>query len=224
MEEFVSRAIGNKSCSGSTSGSQDPALDFIGKSLTGDTDYPADACARIVHGGAQINTIQVNTAITGSPTCTLGAVTATTGNFSGTVTASEVTAGGITLTSRKAFDIEHPTKKGWRLRHICLEGPESAVYYRGKMQDTNTIHLPDYWFALVDPETITINLTPIGSYQELFVEKISWGKNIIVKNREGGPIHCHYVIYGERIDGERLIVEYEGDQYPGDNSQYSINK
>jgi hypothetical protein len=92
------------------------------------------------------------------------------------------------------------------------------------MQDTNVIHLPDYWFALVDPESITINLTPIGSYQELYVEKISWGKNIIVKNREGGPISCHYVIYGERIDGEKLIVEYEGDQYPGDNSQYSINK
>ena len=218
MEELVTRNVGNKSCGGSTSGTQDPALDFIAKGTTGDTDYPVEACERYVHGGAQINTIQVNTAITGSPTCTLGAVTAST------VSASEVTASGITLTSRKAFDIEHPTKKGWRLRHICLEGPESAVYYRGKMQDTNTIHLPDYWFALVDPESITINLTPIGCYQELFVEKISWGKNIIVKNREGGPIHCHYVIYGERIDGEKLIVEYEGDQYPGDNSQYSINK
>jgi hypothetical protein len=218
MEELVTRNIGNKSCGGSTSGTQDPALDFIGKSLTGDTDYPTDACPRYVHGGAQINTIQVNSAITGSPTCTLGAVTAST------VSATEVTASGITLTSRKAFDIEHPTKKGWRLRHICLEGPESAVYYRGKMKDTNVIHLPDYWFALVNPESITISLTPIGCYQELFVEKISWGKNIIVKNREGGPIHCHYVVYGERIDGEKLIVEYEGDQYPGDNSQYSINK
>jgi hypothetical protein len=218
MEKFVSKAIGNRNCGSSTSGTQDPALDFIGKSLTGDTDYPTDACPRYVHGGAQINTIQVNTAITGSPTCTLGAVTAST------VSASEVTASGITLTSRKAFDIEHPSKEGWRLRHICLEGPESAVYYRGKMKDTNVIHLPDYWFSLVDPESITINLTSIGCYQELFVEKISWGKNIIVKNREGGPIHCHYVVYGERIDGEKLIVEYEGDQYPGDNSQYSINK
>lgn len=229
MEELVTKNIGNKSCGGSTSGTQDPALDFIAKGTTGDTDYPVEACERYVHGGAQINTIQVNTAITGSPTCTLGAttigaITGTTANFSGAVTASEVTAGGITLTSRKAFDIEHPTKKGWRLRHICLEGPESAVYYRGKMQDTNVIHLPDYWFALVDPESITINLTPIGLYQELYVEKISWGKNIIVKNREGGPIHCHYVIYGERTDGEKLIVEYEGTEYPGDNSQYSINK
>jgi hypothetical protein len=218
MEELVTKNIGNKSCGGSTSGTQDPALDFIAKGTTGDTDYPVEACPRYVHGGAQINTIQVNTAITGSPTCTLGAVSATT------VSANEVTASGITLTSRKAFDIQHPTKEGWRLRHICLEGPESAVYYRGKMKNTNVIHLPDYWFALVDPESITINLTPIGIYQELYVEKISWGKNIIVKNREGGPISCHYVIYGERIDGEKLIVEYEGDQYPGDNSQYSINK
>ena len=28
----------------------------------------------------------------------------------------------------KSFDIEHPTKgKGWRLRYVCLEGPEAAV-------------------------------------------------------------------------------------------------
>lgn len=66
MEELVTRQIGNKSCGGSTSGTQDNSLDFIAKGTTGDTDYPADACPRYVHGGAQINTIQVNTAITGT--------------------------------------------------------------------------------------------------------------------------------------------------------------
>ena len=37
----------------------------------------------------------------------------------------------ITANSKKAFDIPHPKKKGHRLRHICLEGPEAGVYVRG---------------------------------------------------------------------------------------------
>jgi hypothetical protein len=213
MEELVSRAIGNRSCGGSTSGTQDSALDFIAKGTTGDTDYPVEACERYVHGGAQINTIQVNTAIIGSPTCTLG-----------TVTATEVTASGITLTSRKAFDIEHPSKKGWRLRHICLEGPESAVYYRGKLKNENVIELPDYWEGLVDPETITVSLTQIQYSQDLIVHCTEGTKRIVIKSGTGRGIHCYFLVHGERIDGEKLIVEYEGTQYPGDNSQYSINK
>lgn len=118
----------------------------------------------------------------------------------------------------KPFDIKHPNKKGQRLRHISLEGPEIAVYFRGKLKDSTIINLPDYWDEFVDKESITVNLTPVGSYQELFMEKIEWGKRIIIKNASGGPINCHYTVYAERIDMDKLIVEYEGDSpkdYPG---------
>ncbi len=118
----------------------------------------------------------------------------------------------------KPFDIKHPSKANHRLRHVSLEGPEIAVYYRGKLKDSGVIELPDYWNGFVEPESITVNLTPIGCYQELFVEKIEWGRNIIVKNQSGGPIDCHYTVYAERIDLDKLIVEYEGESihdYPG---------
>lgn len=118
----------------------------------------------------------------------------------------------------KPFDIEHPSKKGYRLRHVSLEGPEIGVYFRGKLQNDTIIRVPDFWENLVDPETITVTLTPFGFYQELFVEKIEWGKNIIIKNREGGQINCYYTVYGERKDMDKLIVEYEGEtpkDYPG---------
>jgi len=71
----------------------------------------------------------------------------------------------------KGFDMHHPTKKGWRLTHICIEGPEAAVYYRGKLKGGNYIELPEYWKGLVDSESITVQLTPIGVYQELYYEK-----------------------------------------------------
>jgi len=126
--------------------------------------------------------------------------------------------GKINTQSWKHFDIEHPTKDGYRLRHSCLEGPENAVYYRGKLVNSNIIELPSYWRGFVDPESITVNLTPHGVYQELFVKNIEWGSKINIVNNLGGPINCSYVICGERIDGEKLIVEYEGkdpEDYPG---------
>ena len=128
------------------------------------------------------------------------------------------------LSPSKGFDMHHPTKDGWRLAHTCIEGPEAAVYYRGKLRDKNVIELPEYWKGLVDIDTITVNLTPFGSYQELFVEKIESETKIFVKNNLDGPISCDYTIWGERKDLDKLYVEYEGriEDYPGDNSQRSI--
>jgi len=136
-----------------------------------------------------------------------------------------LTTWATTLT-KKGFDIPHPTKENHRLRHICLEGPDAEVFYRGRMEDTTTINLPDYWRELVDPDSIGVHLTPMGSYQELFVEKIEWGTKVTVKNASGGPIKCSYVVFGVRTDGEKNIPEYEGlttKDYPGDNSEYRLN-
>jgi hypothetical protein len=117
----------------------------------------------------------------------------------------------------KGFDMHHPTKKGWRLTHICIEGPEAAVYYRGKLKGSNYIDLPDYWRGLVDSETITVQLTPIGVYQELSYEISDWGTKIKVKNNAGSAINCSFVIFGERKDVDKIVVEYEGkiEDYPG---------
>jgi hypothetical protein len=112
----------------------------------------------------------------------------------------------------KKFDIPHPTKKNHRLSHVCLEGPEAGVYYRGRLTNKSVIELPEYWKGLVDAETITVNLTPHGSYQELFVKSIEWGARINVVNNAGGAIDCSYVVYAERKDVDKLVVEYEGTE------------
>ena len=130
------------------------------------------------------------------------------------------------LAKAKNFDVPHPTKEGWRLRHTCPEGPTNDVYIRGKLNGKNIIELPEYWRGLVNPETITVNLTPMGSYQELYYEMGPWSSSVKVMNSAGGPINCSYLIHAERVDVEKLIPEYEGttpQDYPGDNSQYVIN-
>jgi hypothetical protein len=127
--------------------------------------------------------------------------------------------------SNKGFDIEHPNKEGYRLRHICVEGPEDGpIYIRGKLEG-NLLKLPDYWDGLVDEESISVHLTSIGSFQELFVEKIDWGKNVWVKNASGGPVNCYYQVWAARKFNEKLHVEYEGQSpadYPGDTTRFSI--
>jgi len=128
--------------------------------------------------------------------------------------------------SKKSFDIPHPTKEDHRLRYICTESPKADVYVRGKLNGSNIINLPDYWKDLVDPDSIDVVLTPRGTFQELFVEDVQWGKQVIVKNNAGGPINCSYVVYGERKDVEPNISEYKGlteADYPGDNSEYIVN-
>ena len=134
------------------------------------------------------------------------------------------TASSINVQGWKGFDIEHPSKEGYRLRHICLEGPEGAIYTRGRVVNKNVIYLPDYWKDLVDYTTISVQLQPIGAHQNVIVKRVE-PTEIHLQAQGGMPINCYYHVYGERTDGERLISEYEGkspEDYPGDNNQYSI--
>lgn len=129
------------------------------------------------------------------------------------------------LSAKKNFDIPHPSKPGWRLRHTCPEGPQNDVYIRGKVLNRTEIDLPSYWKDFVDFTTITVSLTPIGAHQDIIVKRIDETK-VYLQSKGGMPIHCFYHIFGERMDGEKLIPEYEGESpndYPGNNDEYSIS-
>ena len=149
----------------------------------------------------------------------------TANTFAGLVGAGFVGTGSvINVQGWKGFDIEHPTEKGYRLRHVCLEGPEGAIYTRGRCRNKKEIVLPEYWKDLVHTDSITVQLQPIGAHQDIIVKR--WdAEKIYLQSNGGMPIDCFYHVYGERKDGEQLIVEYEGkspEDYPGDNTQYSI--
>lgn len=119
----------------------------------------------------------------------------------GSILAAMSSAGAFTAVT-KSFDIEHPTKEGMRLRYGSLEGPENGVYIRGK-SESKTIKLPDYWKGLVDKDTITVQLTSIGS-GTIYVESIK--SNSI---KVGGTSkEFFYLIQAERKDVDKLIVEY----------------
>ena len=129
------------------------------------------------------------------------------------------------LSRKKNFDIPHPSKKGWRLRHTCPEAPTNDVYIRGTLKNKDVIELPSYWKDFVHQDSITVSLTPVGAHQDIIVKRIDESK-IYLQAKSAIPIHCFYHVYAERKDGESLIPEYKGKtpaDYPGDNQQYSIS-
>lgn len=208
--EFIPRSIGRKNCDDPIVGTPHPNFDYIHRTTTGDDDYPVDACQRYLQVNGKFDNLQITNDI----------------DAGGTITAPNF-VGNINVQSWKGFDIQHPNKPNHRLRHICLEGPEAGVYHRGRGKG-KVIELPDYWKGLVEEDTISVHLTPVGNPYVLFVEKIKDNKVYIETNWEksGIDIEYYYIINASRIDGEPLIVEYEGTtpaDYPGSSDQFSIS-
>ncbi len=225
---FQPRNFGKQDCSDQQiTGQASTIYSYIAKPDNDDSEdvkleLEIKPCTPYYHSTAQIDSLQVNTSIIGD-----GLINITGAITGGAITGASVQdTGGNILSVKKDFDIPHPTKEGHRLRHVCLEGPEAGVYIRGKLKGT-TITVPEYWKGLVDEETSSVSLNPIGSYQELYVKSIEWGRRIEIRNALGGPIECFYLIQGERKDGEKLIAEYKGtsiEDYPGNNEEYSHNR
>lgn len=216
--EFVPKSIGNKNCNDDVVGIPHPSFDYIHRTTTGDGDYPEDACPRYLQVNGRFKALQVDTTVVAG-----GNVTAPTfvGNLNG------VASGNKTLAS---FDIPHVKDKNKRIRHIVAEGPEPGIYIRGKIENKNVIELPEYWDGLIDPETITVTLTQIGYSQDLIVDKIEWGKKVIIRSGNGSNINCFYEVWAARWlnpmnHEEKLHVVYEGetpDDYPDGNKNFLI--
>ena len=122
---------------------------------------------------------------------------------------------GSFAATTKSFDIPHPTKENKRLVYASLEGPENGVYVRGKNK-CSIIYLPDYWTGLVHEDSITVSITPIGKTKQ---NKI---RNYSVTNIEDNMIQIftdsedevydfNYIVYAERKDVAKLVVEKENE-------------
>jgi hypothetical protein len=95
------------------------------------------------------------------------------------------------------------------LQYGSLEGPENGVYVRGRCS-TGIIELPDYWTELVDADSITVDITPIGTHQKLYVDRIKDNKIYIGnENIMNKKINCFYTVWAERKDVGKLDVEGE---------------
>ena len=124
----------------------------------------------------------------------------------GDTMSGSLTINGALSATTKNFLIPHPTKPDTMLRYGSLEGPENGIYVRGKTT-SSVIELPEYWTKLVDPESITVCLTAIGSPQDLIVAGVWENKVFIINSADAGAINCYYHIFAERCDVDKLQTE-----------------
>jgi len=116
------------------------------------------------------------------------------------VTGSTTVVGAFQATT-KSFKIDHQRLAGKSLIYGVLEGPEHAVYVRGKVKigltGTQTIYLPEEWEWLVDADSITVQLTSIGTSHTAHVKDIGNNRVIIQSDIS---MDCFYLIHATRKD------------------------
>jgi hypothetical protein len=204
---YTEAEVGKPSCDdGPHWGRPSSLFSYIMKGLTGDEALP-EACDPWYHKNFMVDNIKLNTSVIGD-----GLI-----NIVGPITSAAEICGASACAAVKLFDIPHPTKENKRLVHACLEGPENGVYVRGRLTDNNVIELPDYWRGLVDPESITVSLTQVGSSQDLIVDKIEWGSKVFIRSGTASNIDCFYTVNATRKDVDPIEVEQdvvEGKSYP----------
>jgi len=218
-------ATGTNTLNGATT--QTGSLTVNGQSLVTGTEFRTfvvnndlDAVANTLNASATNTLVAATSNKLDAP---VNIISGTVTRINGILNLTGVGDVATAINSKKGFDIKHPNKEGWRLRHICVEGPESAIYIRGRISGENFIRLPDYWKGLVDYSTITVNLSQIGTSQDLVIDKVT-ENGVFIKSGNASHINCYYHIWADRL-GDKLIPEYEGTtplDYPGDNSQYSL--
>mgnify|MGYP003132716577 FL=1 len=131
--EFIPGEAPERDCTDRAAYGDGSTLDsYIVKTvLPPEDEFPDDVCPPKYHSRAKIDTLNVTNL--GSGVIGAGDV-----NVDGEVKSN---GGGHVLSNKKnlPFDMPHPNKEGWRLRHVCIEGPEIAVYFRGRVKNREEI-------------------------------------------------------------------------------------
>jgi hypothetical protein len=140
------------------------------------------------------------------------------GNNVGIGTASPVYklhVNGSFAAQYKNFEIPHPLDPENKLLvHSSIEGPEHAVYYRGKAQLVNgvaEIKLPDYFEALTRKDNRTVQLTSTNGYSPLYVaEDVKDGRFLVRTTKDGNSSQRFYwEVKAVRLDVPELAAEQE---------------
>lgn len=104
----------------------------------------------------------------------------------------------------KSFIIDHPTDPSKYLVHVCLEGPEAGVYYRGVGEIVNNecsvIQLPDYVSNLARDFTVQLTGVYDGKVKAYNFSEVD--NNSFTVYGENGKFH--WLVIGKRHD---IVVE-----------------
>jgi hypothetical protein len=110
--------------------------------------------------------------------------------------------GNLNVTGTKNFVQDHPWDPTKEIVYTSLEGGEAGVYTRGtaKLTDGRSIiTLPEHFGWVTSSKGLTVQVTPRGDCNGLYVESITLRK-LVVKELQGGRsnVEFDYLIQGIR--------------------------
>jgi hypothetical protein len=122
--------------------------------------------------------------------------------------------GDLTVAGAKGFAQEDPADPSRAIVYVCLEGPEAGTYQRGSADlaaGRATIDLPDHFATVTADQDLTIQLTPVGEWLELYVVEKSTSR-IVVAEASGREGRFDYLVQGVRRGYEDYQVVRDRDE------------
>ena len=116
--------------------------------------------------------------------------------------------GGVTVTGdftvtggTKNFAVVDPANAKSAIYFAALEGPGAGTYFRGtaRMKDGEAvIDLPGYFSRITEPERLTVQLTPLGTWGQLYVAEKAPGRLVIRAAPDTSDIEFDFLVQGVR--------------------------
>ena len=108
--------------------------------------------------------------------------------------------GDLTVRGTKSFVLEDPQDPQKEIVYSSLEGPEVGTYIRGTAElqnDEAVIELPEHFAKVTAEEGLTVQLTPVGQWLQLFIVEKSTHR-IVVREANGRDGQFDYLVQGVR--------------------------
>jgi hypothetical protein len=106
--------------------------------------------------------------------------------------------GNFGATGSKHFVEPHPTDPKKDILYTSLEGREAGTYFRGTASIVDhqaVIVIPEDFRIVTDEEGLTVQVTPIGAYSQVYVESQDLNQVVIRGSRD---VQFHYMVNGVR--------------------------
>ncbi len=105
---------------------------------------------------------------------------------------------GLAGSGTKSFIEPHPTDASKVVRYVSLEGREAGTYFRGRsrfQRGLATVEVPEDFRMVTDPESLSIQVTPIGELTTVAVMRIGLDGIVVKGSRD---VEFFYLVNGIR--------------------------
>ncbi|HSF42333.1 MAG TPA: hypothetical protein VLT87_21195 [Thermoanaerobaculia bacterium] len=123
------------------------------------------------------------------------------GNGGVTITGNLAITGNMTVSGVKNFAVPDPADSRRAIYFTALEGPEAGTYFRGTArlkEGEAVIELPGYFSRVTEPEQLTVQLTLVGHWGQIYVAEKS-SERLVIRAAPGtADLEFDFLVQGVR--------------------------